>query len=409
MNTTNEFGQLVLEKKVELKPYTPRKPKQYQLMTDEEILNNAGGTLVLDCEFYPNYVLIAFMEVISKKIIKFEINNNENIYFNEKKLSWVLHNFTTVGFNSIKYDIPLIWLAYKEQNTKLLKEASNDLTIRDIWYKELQKAYGYSIYPTKHIDLIEVAPLKGSLKLYAARLHAERIQDLPIYHEKILTQDEIEIISDYCINSDLPATNLLFDNLKEQLKLREDLSLEYGQDLMSKSDAQIAEAVIGSELKRLTGKYPSKPKIKEDETHFYKPPQFLFFQTENMQKILHTITNAQYKLLENGRLVVPKEIENLKIQIGKSVYRIGIGGLHSSEKESSIKSNDDYELIDKDVASYYPAIVLNLGLYPKHIGENFLTVYKTIVDRRLKDKSLGSKLKKEIEQLEKQIAILKNE
>ena len=48
--------------------------------------------------------------------------------------------------------------------------------------------------------------------------------------------------------------------------------------------------------------------------------------------------------------------------------------------------------MDCDVASYYPSIILNQGLCPANIGENFLRVYKKIVDERLKAKKEGDKV-----------------
>ncbi len=87
--------------------------------------------------------------------------------------------------------------------------------------------------------------------------------------------------------------------------------------------------------------------------------------------------------------------KELSVKIGEGIYRIGSGGLHSSEKETSCVSNNEYEIIDRDVASYYPRIVLNLGLYPEHLGENFLTVYNTIVERRLAAKKAKDSAKSE--------------
>jgi hypothetical protein len=191
---------------------------------------------------------------------------------------------------------------------------------------------------------------------------------------------QFPIVADYNI-SDLLATEILFNNLTEQLQLRTDLSREYKQDLMSKSDAQIAEAVISSELKRLTGNWPKKPKI--DELSFnYKPPSFIQFLTLALQKIFAKVCAQKYGVMENGRLD-RSTIDDLKIQIGPNVYRMGSGGLHSSEKQMALKVDNVHKLFDRDVASYYPAIVLGCKLYPNHLGEAFLQVYNTIVERRI--------------------------
>lgn len=377
----DDDGFLLLGKNtVQLKPYIPRAFKQYEELTDTDLMLGVGGTLIFDSECHPNYFLVAFKCIRTGKVLKMEAP------FNERKLSWILHNYTVVGFNSFKYDIPLLWFAYKNQNTYAIKEVSNKLVFQNIWPSELQKEYGFEIFKTPHIDLIEVCPLRGSLKLYMARLHAKRIQELPFDHMKELTNEEKTIVADYCVN-DLDGTHLLFNNLTEQLKLRADLSREYNQDLMSKSDAQIAEAVIGSELKKITGRWPGKPKLDGEWSHKFVVPSNMFFQTEQLQKVLELVANAKFSIDENGRLERGNDIANLKIKVGDGIYRMGIGGLHSSEENISIKSNDEYQIYDRDVASFYPRIVLNLKLFPTHIGDNFSQVYNSIVERRLAAKA----------------------
>lgn len=379
MINQDENGFLILGKNtVQLKPYIPRPFKQYPLMSDAELYEGAGGYLIVDSELHPNFYFIGLKNVTTGKVYKLEAP------FSPQHLSWILHNYTTIGFNSIKFDLPLMWLYYYTQNVELVKEAANAIILGGMWISDLKKQYNFEIFPTPHIDLIEVCPLRGSLKLYMARLHAKRIQELPIDHMKHLTPKEKLIVGDYCIN-DLDGTHLLLDNLKEQLKLRADLSIEYKQDLMSKSDAQIAEAVIGSELKRLTGKWPAKPKI-EGTTHKFNVPSNMFFQTKQLQDVLAQIAEMNFIVNENGRLDKDSPIKKIKIQIGNSIYRMGIGGLHSSEENAAVKSDENYQLIDTDVASYYPLIVLNLKLFPKHLGPAFLEVYQSLVNRRLEAK-----------------------
>jgi hypothetical protein len=365
-------------KRVELNPYVQRPliPRDY--MSDAELQANAGGYLFADVELYPNYFLCGFKCHKTKKYLKMELP------FNVQKLSWILHSYHTVGFNSIKYDNLMMWASYVYQDLEKLKQISDAIIFQNMYFKEVTKEFGFQTFPTKHTDLIEVCPLRGSLKLYGARLHAKRIQELPYPVHKILTEEEKEIVANYNCN-DLDITELVFDNLKEQLQLRANLSVEYRSDLMSRSDAQIAESVIGNELKKITGHWPKKPEI--DTTHFYqfKVPNNLFFQTDALKQILQTIADTKFAIDVNGRLE-RSALDNLKIAIGSNVYRMGIGGLHSSETCTFIKEDDEYEIKDRDVASYYPAIVLNQKLYPKHLGTNFLDVYRTLRDRRIEAK-----------------------
>jgi hypothetical protein len=71
---------------------------------------------------------------------------------------------------------------------------------------------------------------------------------------------------------------------------------------------------------------------------------------------------------------------------------MGIGGLHSTEKSTAHFSGPNTVLKDVDVTSYYPYIILNLGLYPYHLGPNFLVVYRGVVERRVEAKRRGDKV-----------------
>lgn len=372
----NQQGFLTLSKRVELLPYQPRPLIPYEEMTDADIINSSG-CLIFDSECYPNYYLAAFRHITTGKIIKLIPP------FDARKLSYILHRYCCIGFNSIKYDLPLLWAAYKNQDTEWLKKVSNAL-VSDTWYQEVCKEYGITIFPTKNIDLIEVCPLRGSLKLYGARLHSKRIQELPYHHMQVLTEQEKLVVADYCINSDLPATELLFNNLKEQLELRHNISTEYRIDVMSKSDAQIAETFIGNEIKKKTGKWPSKPKDFENQFK-YQLPNFISFRLPQTKSVLEKILAADFSVYETGALN-KGTLDNLSVTIGSSVYRLGSGGLHSSENSTSCVSNDEYEIIDRDVESYYPRIVLVLGLFPSHLGPIFLDIYNFLVESRLADK-----------------------
>ena len=88
---------------------------------------------------------------------------------------------------------------------------------------------------------------------------------------------------------------ICFDNLVDQLSLRSQLSAEYNQDLMSKSDAQIAEAVICGELKRLTGRWPKRPAQQIGSVHSYKALSFISFQTESCKSCLKRFSKLSMK------------------------------------------------------------------------------------------------------------------
>jgi hypothetical protein len=363
--------------------------KHFEVFTDDELIAAVGSGLMFDVECYPNYFLVAFKSIELKRVVYFECGPDTHV--DSAKLSWILQNFWIVGFNSNSYDMLLVTLALCHYSSEDLKDVSNIIIFNGLHPKEFQEQYKVSLPRIRHVDLIEVAPLQASLKTYAGRLHCHRMQELPFPHDKILTEREKKGVLLYCIN-DLDDTILLFNELRPQLTLRHELSQAYGTDLLSKSDAQISEAVITAELKRLNGWFPKRPIIAPGTSYKYTVPPFLEYKTDQLQQMLEVIRAANFVVTPNGNCDMPAEVSDLKISLGQCVYKMGIGGLHSTEKCVSHHADDQHYLIDKDVASYYPAIILNLELFPKHLGRSFLQVYRDIVNRRLEAKRANNKV-----------------
>jgi hypothetical protein len=218
-----------------------------------------------------------------------------------------------------------------------------------------------------------------------------KMQDLPIEPDAVLTREEATDTRIYCKN-DLETTADLANTLVEQMELRDTMSEQYGIDLRSKSDAQIAEAVLKAECYRITGKMPERSKIMYTEFK-YEPPAYIKFKTPDLKEKLEIIRNAQMVLLPSGHIGEPDEIKKMRITIGQTTYKIGIGGLHSQESEMTQRADCDHYLIDRDVTSYYPQLMLNSGMSPPSFGENFGPVYQHILDERLAAKRSGDTAK----------------
>lgn len=80
------------------------------------------------------------------------------------------------------------------------------------------------------------------------------------------------------------------------------------------------------------------------------------------------------------------------VYLDDKYYKIGAGGLHSVDGPGSVTPGDGEFLMDVDVTSYYPRILLNNNLAPRHVKDNFGAVYQRLVDARLKAKSKGDKV-----------------
>jgi hypothetical protein len=357
-----------------------------QVMTDADLAQARlrGDKLLFDIETYWNYFLIGFRSYTTGAIAYFEMTPEQPLTGYElQKLEWILRNFTLVGFNSWGFDLPLAAMAVNGCSCEDIKTAANRIIVEEWRPQDVLKQFKVPrLKNIDHIDLIEVAPLQASLKIYGGRLHAPRMQDLPFHPETRLSPEQRTIVRWYNVN-DLTQTGFLLASLTDQLTLREELGREYDLDLRSKSDAQIAEAVIGQELWRLDGSRPGKPTIQPGTAYRYKVPSFLKFESPLMNWALDVVRNAWFKVAWHGNIEEPEEVSALHLQIGNSVYRMGIGGLHSSETTNSYVATDDLIITDRDVTSYYPQIILNQGLYPQHLGPGFLRVYGNIVARRI--------------------------
>lgn len=375
----NSESLIILDRKAELLPYQPRSFPEREYLTDEEILANVGSTLFVNVESYPNFFLITFKLVGTNKFCCVECGEGRS--FNPKFLSWLMQSYRTVGFNSISYDLLLIWLAYSNQDAGVLKEATNDLILYGMRPQELKSKYSFFTFKTSHIDLIEVAPLKGSLKLYGARLHTKSIQDQPFPIDQDLNEFEIEQLKGFNFNQ-LDITEELFNFMKERLDLREAMSAEYKEDLMSKSDAQIAEVILAKEIAKLNGKASKRQEIEPGTVFKYSIPSYIKYQSKELNDMLARIRQAKFIVEYSGKIRLPDELKS-SVRIGSGLYRLGIGGLHSSEENVCYKSDGTKSVVDRDVASYYPRLITTLKLYPASCGPNFLVAFEKIIDIRL--------------------------
>lgn len=351
--------------------------------------NNAGEAHVFDVECYRNFFLVLFKSIVSGTVKRFQISPNRRL--NRVGLLETLRGNLIVGFNSTEYDLPMIQLALQEYSTKQLKDASDDIISRGMRYRDFCDKYNITKHGWNHIDLINVAPLKASLKIYAGRLHCKKMQDLPIHPDTEVTAEQAEQLALYCEN-DLDSTALLWKELAGQITLRENLSRQYGLDLRSRSDAQIAEHIIIAEVKKLKDGYVSRPEVADGATFSYQVPPYITYRSPKLQRLLEIIRTAKFAISPTGSISMPEELASTNVCIGGGRYRIGIGGLHSSETRVSHVAGPKYMLIDRDVTSYYPSIILNLGLAPKHMGQDFLTVYGSLVERRVMAKKAGDKV-----------------
>jgi DNA polymerase elongation subunit (family B) len=350
---------------------------------------------VFDVETYRNFWCVCF-KTLSGKTKTFE--KSANVELDYEKLAKFLNGLTLVSFNGNGYDIPIITLALNGASNQDLKMASDRIIQENLKPYQFYRTYGLKKPELDHIDLIEIPIGQSSLKLYGGRLHCKLMQDLPIEPDAVLDEDEIEVLKKYCIN-DLDTTLELYKYLLPAIDLRGEMSKLYDIDLRSKSDAQIAEAVLVSEVSKMVGYKVKRSEVYQNRHFFYNIPEKVKFRGDNLNAVLDMLRSEHFLAKTNNVIDMPEVLETTVITIGTTNYQMGMGGLHSTESEQTVEAGDGMVVRDQDVASYYPRLIINLGLFPDSMGPAFLEVYKTIVAERLAAKALQQELKSKIKEL----------
>jgi hypothetical protein len=368
---------------------------QVQQYTEVDLWNAqiSKEVLILDLESYQNYFCVGFKGLNSGKVHFIQIRGEgQRLTDNDaSKLNWILTNFCTAGFNSNDYDLVILTLALHGCTAAQLKQATQMIIDEDLRPEEVLKAFKCKyLKGVDHIDLVEVAPSRCSLKLYGGRMHTKRMQDLPFAPATVFNEDQMLVTLWYCIN-DLDQTIELTRSLKEELELRVSLTHEYKIDLRSKSDAQIAEALIGQGIRKLSGRYPQRGQAAPGTVHYYRAPAYMEFQTDLMQWVLRKFTQTPFVVGEDGYIITPEGFDDFVINIAGKNYKLGLGGIHSQESSVSYFTTSTHILKEIDVTSFYPFIIINNALYPSHLGPDFLSIFEGIVYRRLDAKKKKNK------------------
>ena len=318
-----------------------------------------------------------------------------------------------VGYNNLRFDSQVVEWILRNYNQW------HELTNLEICARIAQKAAdvihdaNYDVFPEyrehelslKQLDLFKIHHYDNknrmvSLKRLEFELDLENIEEMPIHHSKVnMTKEEVEMTIDYCYN-DVDATYEFFKVTmgdtehplykgNNQIELRQDIEAEFGIPCLNYSDSKIGDEMIkkyycsekGIDYKEL----PRKGYFRKNIDVKNCIAKYVIFQTPQLKEFLKKINKMQLGLQDDF-----KE----HIHFYDNVYSFMKGGLHTENKPKVFEADEEYEIIDWDVSSYYPAIIINNGRFPAHLGKEFLRGYKQMFDKRLELKPLAKSDKK---------------
>lgn len=411
----------------------------------------------LDIECFHNWFLVGITDKQTGTEWDFQMVPGTQL--DVASIRTLLQHFTIVTFNGQNYDVPMLCLALTGADCATLKAANDDIICNGLkWWQFYKK---YDCYPPEwvdHIDVSEVAPgVRVSLKQYMCRMNSKLVQDTPVDFNAPLPLEHAPDEIYYCRN-DRRGTRELREIVDERMKVRYRMSERYGVDLRSKSDAQMAEAMVKAEWSRRMrdsvdrfqvapatngqtdlhlfphlavpnydmdyhgNPLPIVPHFEHGTTFKVRVPSHIEFVTPMMQEFLSVVRDCDFVIsnkeeaIELGYdpagirtgVLIPEELKGRDITIGRTTYRVGIGGLHSQESSESHRSvPGQVTLQTQDVAAYYPSLILNAGMYPPQLGPLFLSIYRSVYEGRfagkLRMKEIASKLtalKERVKELE---------
>ena len=202
---------------------------------------------------------------------------------------------------------------------------------------------------------------RSSLKWIQYSMDWQNIIDMPIHHKKKITlQNEIDLILKYCIN-DVRATKEIYNRSKSQIKLRKELTKEYGINMFSASEPRISKEIFGYFL----SKKLNIPKRDLKKMRSYRD----VIKVSDIILPYIKFTSPEFNVLLDRFNSIEVSSQNLK---GSFKYNIlyknvkthfGLGGVHGAASKGVYEPDDDMMIMSSDVTSfpmnYVYKIILN--------------------------------------------------
>jgi hypothetical protein len=230
--------------------------------------------------------------------------------------------------------------------------------------------------------------LRVGLKEMQVTMEYPNVQEFVYDWNSPLPESKFDEMIQYNIN-DVESTDELLNRCKKDIELRIAIEDEYGVKVLSKDGVNIGMKIIAQKYLEKTGQ--SWNDIKDLRSPMdYIPLKdvilpFVKYDSPILQEMLETL---RQQVVSPGR----KGYE-YKFVFDNLRYTVGVGGIHSVNDPEIIIPKDDEVLIDCDVASLYPSMLIQHKFYPKHLGPEFLEVYSKIREERIEAKHNGNKVK----------------
>ena len=369
--------------------------------------------LIYDIETMQELFLVCIYNPETQQWHEFQVSKNTNQIDAFVRFTEDYKDYHWVGYNNLRFDSQVVeWIIRNHQNW-------HEIGALEVTARIAQKAAdvihdaNYDVFPeyreewlaNKQIDLFRVNHYDNknrrvSLKRLEFEMDLENIEEMPIHHTKTdMTDEEIQLTIDYCRN-DIYATYEFYKVTtgdtehplykgNNQLELRQDIEEEFGIPCLNYSDSKIGDEMIKkyycSEKGIQYGDLPKKGYFRKEVKAKNCIADYVTFQTPELQQFLKHVQKQVFTLTDDFK-------ESLEFY--NNTYTFAKGGLHTENKPKIFEADEETLIVDWDVSSYYPAIIINNNRFPQHLGREFLRGYKQMFEKRLELKPLAKKDKK---------------
>lgn len=370
---------------------------------------------VFDIEMFPNVFHCTVKDTETGEYKFFEISYRKNQIEELVNFFWTVKDPNVnklqpdlktdrlfVGYNCIHYDTPIInyIIDYHEKMitlpvwdicSSIYKLSKVIVNSTDNNFSSWSKWKYMTCFES--LDLLTMLfsqKLRVGLKEMEVTMQLENVDefeesfDLPLANNKF---DRMIMYNQH----DCDATEKLLLRCKKDIDLRLGIEDEYKVKVLSKDGVNIGVEIIKQKYLAATKKKWSDIKdlrspcdtiaLKDVILPYVK---FTSPVLQNLLKELKTLT------VSPGRKGLEKEFV-----IGGVKHLFSVGGLHSINKPEMIIPTESQVLVDQDVASLYPSLIIENKFYPPHLGPEFLEVYSKIKKERIEAKHNGNTIKNE--------------
>lgn len=320
--------------------------------------------VICDVEVYPNVFLCGIQDIDTKEKIVWEISDRKNDYSEIIKFFNSFNQYL-ITFNGIHYDNCIIMYIIHnkcdnvEFYLKNLKTWSDYIINNDFWWND--KSLSKYKYNNKWVDIdlycywskMLRLSKKISLKGLAIQMNYPVVQELPFDPSMSLNHTQIDVLRHYNSVHDLGITELLYNSMLSEIKLRQYINNTYNLKCYSWDAPKIASELLLQEYCKLTNQDPKYVKsLKFEHTKKLELP-LIDFQLDCFKELYKEMSEALNEF--SKEIVLLHDNTALKLTYGK-------GGLHSVNENESYFEDHNNHIITSDAASLYPNFIINYEL-----------------------------------------------